>query len=100
MKVLITGASGYIGRYLVYELIEHGHEVKALTRQSSLKIKDVEIFCGGILKPKSLLFALDRVDAVLHNAAYALDWGVKRMRYIGQTLKVLEILLKRLRKKE
>ena len=43
MKVLITGASGYIGRYLVDELIEHGHEVKALTRQSSLKIKDVEI---------------------------------------------------------
>ena len=77
MKALITRASGYIGRYLVDDLIEHGHEVKALTRQSSLKIKDVEIFCGGILKPKSLLFALDGVDAVLHNAAYAVDWGKK-----------------------
>ncbi|MCK5257954.1 MAG: NAD-dependent epimerase/dehydratase family protein [Thermoplasmatales archaeon] len=52
MKALITGASGYIGRYLVDELIEHGHEVKALTRQSSLKIKDVEIVCGDIYKTR------------------------------------------------
>jgi len=48
-----------------------------LTRQSSLKIKDVEIVCGDILKPESLLFALDGVNAVLHNAAYAVNWGVK-----------------------
>ena len=77
MKVLITGASGYIGRYLVDELIEHGHEVKTLTRQSSLKIKDVEIVCGDILKPESFLFALDGVDDVFHNAAYVVDWGKK-----------------------
>jgi len=81
MKVLITGASGYIGRYLVDELIEHGHEVKTLTRQSSLKIKDVEIVCGDILKPESLLFAFDGVDAVFHNAAYVLDWGKKKEIY-------------------
>jgi len=42
MNVLITGASGYIGRYLLDELIKHGHKLKALTRQSSLKIKDVD----------------------------------------------------------
>ena len=56
MKALITGASGYISRYLVDELIEHGHEVKALTRQSSLKIKDVEIVCGDIYKTRIYSF--------------------------------------------
>ena len=77
MKVLVTGASGYIGKYLLDELVEHGYEVKALTRQPSLKIKDVEIVRGDIIKPESLLSALDGVDAVFHNAAYAVDWGKK-----------------------
>ena len=78
IKVLITGASGYIGRYLVDELIEHEHELMALMRQLSLKIKDVEIVYGDILKPESLLFALDGVNVVLHNTAYIVDWGVKK----------------------
>ena len=50
----------------------------ALIRQLSLKIKDVEIVYGDILKPESLLFALDGVNVVLHNAAYIVDWGVKK----------------------
>jgi len=33
MKVLVTGASGFIGRYVVSELHERGHEVTAITRE-------------------------------------------------------------------
>ena len=29
MKILVTGANGYIGRHLVTALIEHGHRVLA-----------------------------------------------------------------------
>ncbi len=77
MKVFVTGGSGYIGKYLLEQLVEHGHEIKALTRQSSIKVKDVENINGDILKPESFISALDEVDAVFHNAAYVMDWGKK-----------------------
>lgn len=31
MKVLVTGASGFVGRHMVQELVSHGYEVTALT---------------------------------------------------------------------
>lgn len=31
-KILVTGATGFIGKRLVYQLLEHGHEVYALSR--------------------------------------------------------------------
>ena len=77
MRVFVTGASGYIGKYLLDQLVEHGHEIKALTRQSSIKVKDVENINGDLLKPESFNSALNGVDAVFHNAAYVKDWGKK-----------------------
>jgi dihydroflavonol-4-reductase len=35
MKCFVTGASGFIGANLVYELVAHGHRVKALVRAES-----------------------------------------------------------------
>ena len=32
MKVLVTGANGFVGNALVQHLIENGHEVTALVR--------------------------------------------------------------------
>lgn len=37
-KVLVTGANGYIGRYVVCELIQRGHEVIA----SDINLKDID----------------------------------------------------------
>jgi nucleoside-diphosphate-sugar epimerase len=79
MNVLVTGASGFIGRYLVEDLVNHGHHVKALTRQSSLKIRGAKVLFGDITKPEKFLSKLDNVEAVLHNAAYTLDYGKKSM---------------------
>ena len=78
MNVLVTGASGYIGRWLVEELIEHGYRVKALLRRRPLTIKEIDIFYGDITNPESFISALDGIDAVFHNAAIATDWGNKR----------------------
>ena len=79
MKVLVTGGTGFIGRYLVDELIENGYDVRILTRRQ-FKSK-FEMVKGDITKPETILNALDGIDAVFHNAAYAMDWGKKNIFY-------------------
>ena len=98
MKVLVTGASGFIGKHLVDDLIKHGYEVRALTRLSSLEIKDVTVVRGDITKPETLSPAFDGVEAVFHNAAYAMDWGKKSEIYrsnVEGTLNVAEACMKK-----
>ena len=77
MKILVTGASGFIGGYLIQDLLHHRYKIRALTRNPDLKIKGIEIVVGDITQPQTLNNAADGVEAVFHNAAYAIDWGKK-----------------------
>ena len=77
MKVLVTGATGFIGRYLVEDLIKNDYEVRVLTRQKSYKNKDIDIFLGDLTKKETIADAFQGIQTVFHNAAYAMDWGSK-----------------------
>src|SRR3989344_3550225 len=73
-KVLVTGASGFIGNYLIDALIKEGWNVRALVRKrNSLSLEKyttgLEISQGDIRSIESLLIAVDGVDAVIHLAA-------------------------------
>ena len=81
MKVLITGSSGFIGKYLVDECLKKGYEINTLTRNSKLKIPKTNTFYGDITDYKSIQPAFKNVDFVIHNAAYAKDWGRKELFY-------------------
>jgi len=82
MKVLVTGGTGFIGSYLVEELLKDGYEVRILSRKSTTRWKNkVEIFRGDITKPEILDKAFKGIDAVFHNAAYAMDSGKKEIIY-------------------
>lgn len=66
-KVLVAGASGYLGQYLVKELKKRNHDVRVLIRRESQKnlFSEVdEYFIGEITKPETLLDICKNIDWV------------------------------------
>ncbi|MEO3405824.1 NAD-dependent epimerase/dehydratase family protein [Mucilaginibacter sp. CAU 1740] len=78
MKVLVTGATGFIGRQLTLALAEQGYEVKALCRNTNhpylIKHLNIEPVAGNILYRQSLARAMQGCDQVYHTAAMAKMW--------------------------
>lgn len=79
MKILITGATGYIGQKLALQLAASGNQVTALVR-NPLKAKkllnhpQITIFEGDILDELSIDNALKGCEQVYHLAALASVW--------------------------
>jgi nucleoside-diphosphate-sugar epimerase len=73
MRVLVTGATGLVGRRLVLRLLERGDTVQILTRQPlrglSLRKLGAHVFGGDITVPKTLPHALQYAEVVYHLAA-------------------------------
>lgn len=76
-KILITGGTGFLGAYMIKQLIEEGYTVKAIKRHSSVLprfipkniLDKVAWVDGDILDIISLLDAMQDVDTVIHAAA-------------------------------
>ena len=75
MTVLVTGASGFIGRSLVARLRREREPVRALVLPDERVSLDAEIARGDVTRPDSLAPALRRVRVVYHLAAVVSDWG-------------------------
>jgi predicted dehydrogenase/nucleoside-diphosphate-sugar epimerase len=75
MKVLVTGASGFLGGCVTEMLIGGGHAVRALVRNTSrtdrLEKLPVEILRGDLKDADSLQRAVAGVEMVIHAAARA-----------------------------
>ncbi|NUW37708.1 NmrA family NAD(P)-binding protein [Nonomuraea sp. SMC257] len=76
MTILVTGATGTVGRLVVDELVRAGRQVRALTRDSAraseLLPADVEVVAGDLADPGSLVAAFDGVTAA-HLITFAGD---------------------------
>lgn len=78
-RVLLTGASGFIGRYCLRELVREGYDViatyhaKAPEAGDSERVKWVKIDLTGDLKPIEDILRETPADALLH-----LAWDVKK----------------------
>ena len=70
MKVLITGGSGNLGRYVVEEMKSHGHEVAVFDAKEP-RDKSVKFIKGDLLKLADLESACRGIEAVIHLAAIA-----------------------------
>lgn len=66
LRVLVTGASGFIGRRLVPELVDAGHEVRAMTRRPDDYDGRGTAVYGDVGDPSSLAEALADVDAAYY----------------------------------
>ncbi|HVM98085.1 MAG TPA: NAD-dependent epimerase/dehydratase family protein, partial [Candidatus Acidoferrales bacterium] len=70
MKVLVTGANGFLGQAIVERLRQQGHNVRAFVRPGrALPWSDVEPAFGDLAEPKSIDAAVNGVNFVVHAGA-------------------------------
>jgi dihydroflavonol-4-reductase len=73
MKVFVTGANGFLGSYIVRNLLQRGQEVKALVRKTAdtnnLKGLDFDCIHGNFTHQQTLRSALKGTEIVIHAAA-------------------------------
>ena len=74
--VLVTGGTGFLGSYIIKQLVEKGYNVRALRRSNKLPfwiakeiLEKVEWVEGDVLDVIALENAMNGVDTIIHSAA-------------------------------
>ena len=79
MKVLLTGATGFLGKYVIDELKNNSYQVVAFGRNEkigkALIDENVEFFKGDIDNLDDLFKASQDCTAIIHAAALSTVWG-------------------------
>jgi len=79
VKILVTGATGFIGGNLTRELVKQGYQVKALVRKNSqlkfISEMKIELGEGDLLDKPSLEKALEGCEARCRAAAMYTFWA-------------------------
>jgi len=70
--VALTGATGFIGQYLLNELPKRGYRLRVLLRRPTMLPEGcASAVIGDLAKPYNMAEALSGVDAVIHSAGIA-----------------------------
>ncbi len=83
--ILVTGAAGLLGRFVVRELMAHGHHVRGLDRRAGDAHIDWHV--GDVTSPELVQRAMAGADGVLHLAAIPNIWSGD-----GQTIMRVNLL--------
>ncbi|MFI2472761.1 NAD-dependent epimerase/dehydratase family protein [Nocardia xishanensis] len=78
MKVLVTGATGFLGRRVVNRLVADGHDVSALVRGAGRRIPHVTVVPGSLEDVEAWEDQLAGIDVVVHAAALVSAWAPQR----------------------
>lgn len=96
MRILVTGATGFVGGHLARRLHATGHSVRALVRSPSSELERMggEQAVGDVTQTETLAKAMAGVEGVFHLAALRDRWGAPPELYravnVAGTRNVLE----------
>jgi nucleoside-diphosphate-sugar epimerase len=84
LKVLVTGAAGFLGGHLVDMLVERGYEVRAMVRpvEEAARLRElagVEVVHGDLTDRESLKRVVQGVQRVYNVAAKTGPWGLEKV---------------------
>lgn len=78
MKVLVTGATGFIGSNVVKELLKKGYDVRIFLRKKAITKNieglNVEVKYGDILDEHSVRKAIEGCEYIVHTASLYTFW--------------------------
>jgi UDP-glucose 4-epimerase len=70
--IALTGATGFIGQYLLRELPKRGYRLRVLLRRpSAVPMEAASAVVGDLARPQNMAAALADIDAVIHSAGVA-----------------------------
>ncbi len=77
MNILVTGANGFLGRYIVRQLAARGDRVRVVCRRRDDEFDSLalETLLADIRDREKIIAACAGMDAVIHVAAIAKMWG-------------------------
>jgi nucleoside-diphosphate-sugar epimerase len=79
MHVLVTGATGFVGRWVVAALLKRGDRVRGMGRNETacgiLESEGAEVVRADLRDRPAVVAACAGVDAVLHVGALSAPWG-------------------------
>lgn len=91
MKVLVTGATGFIGRRVVERLIKSSHQVRCLVRKTSpvnyIPQDGLDLITGDITDRSSVLQATKDCDWVINLAGLYSFWIPRKETYFDVNVK-------------
>ncbi len=98
---LVTGATGFIGRYVVQQLLDRGRAVRVLVRRPEAlpepARRQVEVVAGDVRDEAALAQAVRGAHTILHLAACAKAWSrdpgeflAVNVRAVGNLLQLAE----------
>lgn len=87
MQILVTGATGFVGRALILRLLRDGHRVRALVRSPAraADLLGAEVELASAKGEGALVRAVDGCDAVIHLAGESVAgkrWSAARKRVL------------------
>ncbi len=88
MHSLVTGGGGFLGRYIVEQLLTQGHTVTILARgrYPELQSLGARFVQGSVTDPLAAASACQGVDTIFHVAALPGIWGPWKTYYETNTL--------------
>jgi nucleoside-diphosphate-sugar epimerase len=77
MRALVTGGGGFLGRYIVEQLLQAGHEVASFSRSRYPELEEMgaQSLQGNLQDADAVRQACEGQDVVFHVAAQAGFWG-------------------------